>query len=160
MLRPLQKKTKSKILTAQMTRGFEILIGYENCGINLPTRKTALSAGYDLQSAADVLVSNKKISLVPTGLKAFMLPEEVLLIYIRSSLAVNYGVTLANGVGVIDADYGGHIILPMISFFGEFEIKKGMRVAQGVFQKYLPIEGDEIGVGAIRAGRFGSTGIY
>ncbi len=160
MLRLLRKKTKSKILTVQMTRGFEILTGYENCGINLPTRKTALSAGYDLQSAADVLVSNKKISLVPTGLKAFMLPEEVLMIYIRSSLAVKYGVTLANGVGVIDADYGGHIILPVISFFGEFEIKKGMRVAQGVFQRYLPIDGDEIGVGAVRAGRFGSTGIY
>ncbi len=160
MLRLLRKKTKSKILTVQMTRGFEILTGYENCGINLPTRKTALSAGYDLQSAANVLVSNKKISLVPTGLKAFMLPEEVLMIYIRSSLAVKYGVTLANGVGVIDADYGGHIILPVISFFGEFEIKKGMRVAQGVFQRYLPIDGDEIGVGAVRAGRFGSTGIY
>lgn len=143
-----------------MTRGFEILPGYENSGIILPTRKTAYSAGYDLQAAENVLVSNKKISLVPTGLKAFMLSDEVLMIYIRSSLAVKYGVTLANGVGVIDADYNDHILLPVVSFYGEFEIKKGMRVAQGVFQKYLPVDGDKIGVGATRNGRFGSTGEF
>lgn len=141
-------------------RGFEILEGYENCGINLPTRRTAFSAGYDLEAAEDVLVSDKKISLVPTGLKAFMLPDEVLLIYIRSSLAVKHNLILANGVGVIDADYQDHIILPMISFAGEFEIKKGMRVAQGIFQKYFPADGDEIGVGAKRSGRFGSTGNF
>lgn len=144
----------------ELTRGFEILRGYEDCGIILPTRKTAYSAGYDLHSAADVLVSDKNISLVPTGLKAFMRCDEVLLIYIRSSLAVRHGVTLANGVGVIDADYNDHILLPVVSLRGEFEIKKGMRIAQGIFQKYLPVDGDSIGVGEVRAGRFGSTGEF
>ena len=147
-------------MNSSINRGFEILEGYENSGIILPTRKTAFSAGYDLHAAENVLVSNKKISLVPTGLKAFMLSDEVLLIHIRSSLAVKYGVTLANGVGVIDADYKDHIILPVVSFFGEFEIKKGMRIAQGIFQKYLPIDGDKIGIGATRSGRFGSTGEF
>ena len=142
------------------SRGFEILEGYEGRGIILPTRKTAFSAGYDLQAAEDVLVEEKKISLVPTGLKAFMLPDEVLLIYIRSSLAVKHNLTLANSVGVIDADYLDHILLPMISLSGNFKIEKGMRVAQGIFQKYLPVDGDKIGVGAIRAGRFGSTGEF
>lgn len=147
-------------MNSKINRGFEILQGYENSGIILPTRKTAFSAGYDLQAAENVFVSKDKISLVPTGLKAFMLSDEVLMIYIRSSLAVKYGVTLANGVGVIDADYNGHIILPVVSFFSEFEIKKGMRIAQGIFQKYLPIDGDKIGIGAIRTGRFGSTGEF
>ncbi len=147
-------------MNSKINRGFEILQGYENSGIILPTRKTAFSAGYDLQAAENVFVSKDKISLVPTGLKAFMLSDEVLMIYIRSSLAVKHGVTLANGVGVIDADYNGHIILPLVSFFGEFEIKKGMRIAQGIFQKYLPVDGDKIGVGAIRSGRFGSTGEF
>ncbi len=142
-----------------MNRGVEIFAGYENSGINLPTRRTAYSAGYDLEAAESVLVSNK-ISLVPTGLKAFMLPDEVLLIYIRSSLAVKHALALANGVGVIDADYGGHIILPMISLGADFQIQKGMRVAQGIFQKFLPADGDIIGVGARRAGRFGSTGEF
>ena len=114
-----------------MIRGFEILEGYE--GIHLPTRKTAFSAGYDLEAAENVNVSREKISLVPTGLKAFFPADEVLLIYLRSSLAVKHGLILANGVGVIDADYRGHIILPVVSLFGDFEIKRGMRIAQGLF---------------------------
>ena len=141
-----------------MIRGFEILEGYS--GIHLPTRKTAYSAGYDLEAAENVCVSREKISLVPTGLKAFFPADEVLLIYLRSSLAVKYNLILANGVGVIDADYRGHIILPVISLGGEFEIKRGMRIAQGIFQKYLTIDGDTIGVGEVRRGRFGSTGDF
>ena len=141
-----------------MVRGFEILEGYS--GINLPTRKTAFSAGYDLEAAENIVVTDKKISLVPTGLKAFFPADEVLLIYLRSSLAVKYNLFLANGVGVIDADYRDHIILPVISLGGAFEIKKGMRIAQGIFQKYLTIDGDRIGVGAMRRGRFGSTGDF
>ena len=141
-----------------MVRGFEILEGYE--GIHLPTRKTAFSAGYDLEAAENVLVSCGKISLVPTGLKAFFPSDEVLLVYLRSSLAVKHNLFLANGVGVIDADYRGHIILPVISLSGEFEIKRGMRIAQGLFQKYLTVDGDTIGVGEIRRGRFGSTGEF
>ena len=141
-----------------MVRGFELLEGYD--GINLPTRKTAFSAGYDLEAAENVRVTDKKISLVPTGLKAFFPADEVLLIYLRSSLAVKYNLFLANGVGVIDADYRDHIILPVISFGGEFEIKRGMRIAQGIFQKYLTVDGDTIGVGEMRRGRFGSTGDF
>ena len=141
-----------------MIRGFEILEGYS--GIHLPTRKTALSAGYDLEAAEDVRVTDKKISLVPTGLKAFFPADEVLLIYLRSSLAVKHNLILANGVGVIDADYRDHIILPVVSLGGEFKIKRGMRIAQGIFQKYLTVDGDKIGVGEIRRGRFGSTGDF
>ena len=141
-----------------MVRGFEILEGYE--GIHLPTRKTAFSAGYDLEAAENVLVSREKISLVPTGLKAFFPSDEVLLIYLRSSLAVKHNLFLANGVGVIDADYRGHIILPVTSLSGDFEIKRGMRIAQGIFQKYLTVDGDTIGVGELRRGRFGSTGEF
>ncbi len=143
-----------------MTRGFEILESFEGRGINLPKRKTAFSAGYDLEAAEDVLITGEKIALVPTGLKAFMLPDEVLLIYLRSSLAVKHSITLANGVGVIDADYKDHIILPMKSLGEDFLIKKGMRIAQGIFQKYFTTDGDEPGIGEKRRGRFGSTGEF
>ena len=122
-------------------------------------RKTAESAGYDFESAIDVTLIRQNIVLVPTGLKAFMLPNEVLMIYIRSSLAFKHQIILANGVGVIDADYNGHIMFPMLNLGAEdFHIFKGMRIAQGVFQKYLTIDGDESGVGEIRRGGFGSTG--
>ena len=141
-------------------RGFKILEGYEDKNIILPTRKTAFSAGYDLQAAEDIFIEEGKISIVPTGLKAFMLSDEVLLIYIRSSLAVKHNLMLANNVGVIDADYQDHILLPVVSFQGNFEIKKGMRIAQGIFQKYLTVDGDKIGEGEKRIGRFGSTGEF
>ena len=50
-------------------------------------------------------------------------------------------------------------MLPMLNLGDEdFLIFKGMRVAQGIFQKYLTIDGDEAGVGEIRRGGFGSTG--
>ena len=147
----------------QRYRGFEILEDYIGKNINLPIRMTAESAGYDFESAADVLLVRQKIVLVPTGLKAFMLPDEVLLIYIRSSLAYKNQIMLANGVGVIDADYNGHILFPMINLGDEdFYIYKGMRIAQGIFQKYLTVDGDETGQTAdlktLRHGGFGSTG--
>lgn len=140
-------------------RGFEILDDYKDKNINLPVRKTAESAGYDFEAAIDVELIKQKIVLVPTGLKAFMLQDEVLMIYIRSSLAFKHQIILANGVGVIDADYEGHIMFPMLNLGVEdFHIFKGMRIAQGVFQKYLTIDGDKSGVGEIRKGGFGSTG--
>ena len=126
----------------------------------MPTRKTAFSAGYDFQAAENIFVEEGKISVVPTGIKAFMPFDEVLLIYIRSSLAVKNNLMLANNVGVIDADYQDHILLPIVSFKGNFEIKKGMRIAQGIFQKYLTVDGDKIGEGEKRIGRFGSTGEF
>ena len=140
-------------------RGFEVLENYKNNGIRLPMRKTAQSAGYDFEAATDFVLIRQKIILVTTGLKAFMLPDEVLMIYIRSSLALKHGIILANGVGVIDSDYNDHIMLPMLNLGNEdFHISKGMRIAQGVFQKYFTIDGDEVGVGAVRKGGFGSTG--
>lgn len=139
-------------------RGFEIFDGYE--GINLPRRATALSAGYDLESAADTVLKQGKIELVPTGLKAFMHDDEFLAIYIRSSLALKHGIILVNGVGVIDADYDGELLLPLMRLIeGEFRIERGMRIAQGVFQKYLTVDGDRIGKGALRVGGFGSTNL-
>ena len=140
------------------TRGFEIFDGYE--GINLPRRATALSAGYDLESATDVVLEQGKIELVPTGLKAFMHEDEFLAIYIRSGLALKHGIILVNGVGVIDADYEGELLLPMMRLLeGTFRIERGMRIAQGIFRKYLTADGDEIGIGAKRHGGFGSTAL-
>lgn len=144
----------------EKVRGFEILEDYKEKNINLPMRKTAQSAGYDFEVAADFVLTKQKVVLVTTGLKAFMLPDEVLMIHIRSSLALKHGIILANGVGVIDADYNDHIMLPLLNLGNDdFKIVKGMRIAQGVFQKYLTIDGDAAGIGELRHGGFGSTGI-
>ena len=146
-------------------RGFAVVGTYSDCGVELPERKTGKSAGYDLSAAEDVELVPGQAALIPTGVKAFMQPEEVLMIYIRSSLAVKHQLMLMNQVGVIDSDYydnldyEGHIQIALLNLGKEaFQVKKGMRIAQGIFMHYLTADGDFAGQGEMRRGGFGSTG--
>lgn len=145
-------------------RGFEIISTYKDKNINLPSRKTAKSAGYDLEAGTDVLIKAGKTAIIPTGLKAYMLDDEYLGIHIRSSLAFKKHLNLINAQGIIDADYynnpdnEGHIMIGIINFGTEdVQIKKGMRISQAIFYKFLTVD-DEILDDTIRQGGFGSTG--
>ena len=149
-----------------MSRGFEICKGFEDKNINLPVRKTAKSAGYDIEAAEDIVIPKfglgVKPVLIPTGLKAYMEDDEVLYLYNRSSNPKKKGLILANSVGVIDSDYygnpdnDGHI---MFAFYNVGEedilIKKGEAIGQGVFSKYLVTDNDN--ASGERMGGFGST---
>lgn len=144
-------------------RGFEIVSTYQGQGIRLPQRKTVRSAGYDIEAAATVSVPPSGIAVVPTGLKAYMQPNEYLGVHIRSGLAVKNQIAMINAQGIIDADYynnsanEGHILLALMNFGAEaFLIEKGMRIAQGIFYTYLTIDDDR--AGGERKGGFGSTG--
>lgn len=77
-----------------MRRGFEKVSGYEY--VNFPKRKTKQSAGYDIESAVNVVINPGETKLIPTGIKVYMDENEWLGIYIRSSLAIKYGLILAN----------------------------------------------------------------
>lgn len=143
-------------------RRFAPVKGYEGL-VAIPQRKTARSAGYDLASVADVTVEPGRVALVPTGLKAYMADDEVLLLYIRSSLAAKRGLILANGVGVIDADYAdnpeneGHILVAVANYGqAPVQISRGERIAQGIFTRYLTTTEDQ--AAGERTGGFGSTG--
>ena len=146
-------------------RGFEVVSAYADKSIKLPSRKTRSSAGYDLEIAETVTLAPRGTALLPTGVKAYMQPSEVLYIHIRSSMAVKLGLMLTNSVGVIDADYygnadnEGHIFVPVRNHQDEpITITKGERIAQGIFANYLLVDGDTAGEGAERSGGFGSTG--
>lgn len=142
-------------------RGFEIVSDFKDKHINLPTRKTSKSAGYDIEAAEDKIIKAGKMAVIATGLKAYMQDDEYLGIHIRSSLAFKKHLNLVNSQGVIDADYynnEGHIMIGLINFGNEdVEITKGMRIAQAIFYKFLIID-DEKKVDTIRSGGFGSTG--
>ena len=69
-------------------RGFEVVSAFEEQDINLPTRKTTESAGYDIECAEAVTLEPGQVVLVPTGIKAFMAYDEYLAIHIRSSMAI------------------------------------------------------------------------
>ena len=147
-------------------RGFEIAKGFEKEGINLPERKTKNSAGYDIEAAEDCIIPSFKLgqapTLIKTGLKAYMMPDEVLIIVPRSSGPKKQGILFPHSMGVIDKDYygnednDGHIFVQCINIKDEdVIIKKGEAVAQAIFQKYLMIDGDN--AEGIRKGGFGST---
>ena len=147
-------------------RGFEIAKGFENKEINLPVRKTKYSAGYDFEAAEDTVVPaftpGTNPTLIKTGVKAYMLDDEMLCLYNRSSNPKKKGLILANSVGIIDKDYygnpdnDGHIMFAFYNFKSEdVLIKKGECIGQGIFQKYLVADGDESD--GDRTGGFGST---
>lgn len=145
-------------------RGFEIISDYTDKDIHLPVRKTAKSAGYDLEAAQDKLIKAGQCGVIATGLKAYMQDDEYLGIHIRSSLAFKKHLNLINSQGVIDADYynnpdnEGHIMIGLINFGTEdVFIQKGMRIAQAIFYKFLTVD-DDIANNSIRQGGFGSTG--
>lgn len=147
-------------------RGFEIAKGFEDANINLPIRSTKNSAGYDIEAAEDCVIPafkpGQKPVLVKTGLKAYMQSDEVLILANRSSNPGKKGLILANSIGVVDSDYygnpdnDGHIMFAFFNFKDEdVEIKKGDRIGQGMFQKYLVTDND-VAEGE-RTGGFGST---
>ncbi|MDD4600948.1 Deoxyuridine 5'-triphosphate nucleotidohydrolase [bioreactor metagenome] len=145
-------------------RGFEIVDAYRECGVNLPQRKTVYSAGYDIAAAVPITLLPNEVTLVPTGLKAYMESDEYLGIHIRSGLSIRKKIGLINGEGIIDADYynnpdnEGHIMVAIINY-NDFPVvvEKGERIAQGIFYKYLRADYDEE-TSTIRQGGFGSTG--
>lgn len=133
-----------------------------NAVITLPKRKTRYSAGYDIHSPIAIVIAPGESILIWTDVKSFMQQDEVLEIYIRSSLAIKYGMQLKNQVGILDSDYfenesnDGNIGVCLYNTSDKpFEIKEGDAIAQGIFKKYLVIDGDE--TNEERTGGIGST---
>ena len=146
-------------------RGVEIIADYQDRGISLPVRKTCASAGYDIAAAENVCLQAGEMALIPTGLKAYMQPDEYLAIHIRSSLAVKQRLVLANSQGIIDADYynnpdnEGHILIALINGGSQdVVVSTGMRIAQGIFCKYLLTDQEDSTGKEERTGGIGSTG--
>ena len=147
-------------------RGFEIAKGFENKGINLPIRKTKNAAGYDIEAAEDTIIKPFKKgdnpTLVKTGLKAYMMDDEYLMLCNRSSNPKKKGLVMANSVGIIDADYYGNADNDgafMFAFYNvkdeDVIIKKGEAIGQAIFMKYLITDDDN--AQGVRTGGFGST---
>ena len=176
------------------TRGFEVVKKYQDQEINLPRRQTLASAGYDIEAAEDITIPSiwrlnfvrifrlirnghqlyerdyemvdqiLKPLLVPTGLKAYMPEDEVLILANRSSNTFKRNLALPNGIGVIDSDYynneknEGEIYFQLINYgVRPLKIKKGERIGQGIFMPYLKADNDDP-VQRQRLGGFGSSG--
>ena len=103
-----------------------------------------------------------KPTLVPTGVKCQMPSNYYLELSVRSSCPLKHWLILANGVGIIDADYynnpdnEGHIYFQIINL-SPFDImlKKGDVIGQGILKRYYTTK-DDMATGD-RVGGFGST---
>lgn len=117
---------------------------------NIPKRSTKNSAGYDFESLYDFTLKPNEIIKIPTGIKATMNSDEVLFIIVRSSMGFKYNVRLVNQVGVIDSDYynnsdnEGHIFIKLHNQGNkDYIVKKGEKICQGIFTKYLTVDNEE-----------------
>ena len=103
-----------------------------------------------------------KITLVSTGMKCHLKSNQYLELSVRSSTPLKHWLILANGVGIIDADYynnksnEGEIYLQLINLSPfNLKVQKGEAIGQGIIKHYLITENDV--AGGERTGGFGST---
>ena len=128
------------------------------------THETCHTAGsFTLSEMAQLTKDFRaKPTLVPTGIKCEVPEDMYLELSVRSSCPLKHWLILANGVGIIDADFynnpdnEGHIFFQIINL-SPFDIilKKGDAIGQGIFKKYYLTDDDA--ANGFRAGGFGST---
>lgn len=131
----------------------------------IPEYATAGSAALDLRCAADapIIIPHGSRALVPTGIAIAPCDNSVVsVVCARSGLATKHGIALANGIGVIDSDYRGEILVSLINNSDkDFTIEPGDRIAQLMFMPVYTAKlalTDELDETERGGGGFGSTG--
>ena len=135
-------------------------------GLHLPTYESEDAAGMDLVAALgvdeEIVLSPGARALIPTGL-AIELPKGFeAQIRPRSGLALQFGVTVLNSPGTVDADYRGEIGVILINFGDKpFAVRRGVRIAQLVVstvERVALIASERLTSSARGSSGFGSTG--
>lgn len=125
------------------------------------------AAGADLRAC----LSNAEAILIPPGERR-AIPSGIAVepqspgiagfLYSRSGLGAVKGVTVAQGVGLVDPDYRGEIMIFLLNTGPDpYTVNHGDRVAQLVFQPFFrPVfnKAEALGVTERGAGGFGHTG--
>lgn len=133
----------------------------------MPSQGSSKAAGYDLYACipdGSISINPGEIQKIPTGISAAPESDDVALcLFPRSGLATKHGVTLINSIGLVDSDYRGEIIVPLVNL-GQFPvtIKDGDRIAQLVVLGVIRAEFEEVEELPDTdrgSGGFGSTGV-
>jgi len=134
--------------------------------IALPAYATDGAAALDLRACIEeaITLAPGARLLVATGIAIDMAdPGLVAIVASRSGLSLKHGVRVAQGIGVIDADYHGEIRV-ILANDGDapYRIEPGERIAQLLFQPVVQVAlqyVDEFAAETARgSGGFGSTG--
>ena len=140
---------------------FEVLI---SCEPDLmPTIGNPGDAGYDLRSADNAIVPARSRHTVNTGVSIALPAGYVALVHPRSGLAAKHGITVLNAPGTVDAGYRGQMLITLVNHSEEdFEIFRGDRIAQMLFQKFESarfVHVTELPGSQRGSAGFGSTGV-
>ena len=134
-------------------------------GASCPEYATEGSAAVDLRAMTDepyTLAPGERHSFT-TGIA--ISPETrgvVAIVAARSGLGIKHGISLSNGIGVIDSDYRGEICVGLINTSDKpYTVEPGDRIAQLMFVPVYCanfVESEELDETERGAGGFGSTG--
>ena len=131
-----------------------------------PAYSTAGAAGLDLRACIDqeeLVFAPGQRHAVPSGMAIeIRQPGLAGFVFSRSGLGATQGLTVSQGVGLIDPDYRGQIMVSLLNTSGEERrVRRGERIAQLVFlpiaqARLIPAE--ELSATHRGAGGFGHTG--
>lgn len=127
---------------------------------------TEHSAGLDLRACIDadeIEIGPGERAAIPAGIAIEIREPGIAgFLYSRSGLGTKEGLTVSQGVGVIDPDYRGEIKVSLLNTSGEKRrITRGQRIAQLVFMPCFQaniLRSEELNSTDRGAGGFGSTG--
>ncbi len=132
-------------------------------GLPLPVYATAGSVGFDLLCRETVEILPRQIELIPGNVIVRIPAGYFLMLTLRSSTPRRKSLLIPNGVGIIDQDYSGEgdeLKVQVLNFSDEaVEVKRGERIAQGLFIPVVHVQWDEIEEVGQGRGGFGSTGV-
>lgn len=131
----------------------------------IPTRATEGSAGMDLYACIEnpVTIKPGQRVTIPTGIAVALSNNQyAIFIFARSGLGIKHGISLSNGVGVVDSDYRGEICIGLINQSDKsYTVNPKDRIAQMVVMPVcIPniILTDNLDTTLRSDGGFGSTG--
>jgi dUTP pyrophosphatase len=140
----------------------KVRIRRANPEVALPVYGTKDAAAFDIASNEDVTIEAGKLKLISTGLFFESPRGHFLAMFSRSSTPITKGLLPPHGVGILDPDYSGPEDEAKILVYNftqkPVEIKKGDRIAQGIFLPVQQVEWEEASeLGNKTRGGFGST---
>ena len=120
----------------------------EGCkDLPLPHYMSEGASGADLYAAVETELTLEpyQIRAIPTGIFLEIPVGYEAQVRARSGLALKNGLAVVNAPGTIDSDYRGEVCVILCNLGKEpFKIRRGMRIAQLVFQPVMRAELEEI----------------
>jgi len=128
----------------------------------LPEYKTKGAAAFDFYTREEAVIKPGELAMIPINL-AIEIPRGYFLLLAARSSTYKLGLTMINGIGIIDPDFRGDEdeIRCVVQNYTKKKvvIEKGTRIVQGSLVKITQANWQEVSkMSAKTRGGFGSTG--